>query len=269
MENTENTGNRGNMAGNNPDKQELLNKKELLSKIDFKRLPRHIALIMDGNGRWAKKHKLSRQAGHRSGAEALRKVLLQGEELGISTVTAYAFSTENWKRSQEEVGFLMDLILEYLLKEIGTLHKKGVRVVFLGDWEGMPDKVAGELQKAQELTAANKKITLNLAINYGSRREITQGLKAIAQKVAARELKPEEINEDLISAHLYTAGQPDPDLIIRPSGEFRVSNYLLWQMAYAELYFTPVLWPDFDGLELLRAILSYQNRDRRFGGRKE
>lgn len=255
-------------AGGMSKRMENLSKEELLQKIDRSNLPGHIAVIMDGNGRWAKERGLSRQTGHRHGAEALRKVLLQGEELGLSAMTAYAFSTENWKRSRQEVGFLMDLMLEYLLKEIKTLHRRQVRVILLGDKQQLPPHIAREFQKAEAMTAQNTRLTLNLAINYGGRREITQAVQAIAEQVAAGRLKPAEIDEETISAHLYTAGQPDPDLIIRPSGELRISNYLLWQMAYSELYFTPVLWPDFDGLELLKAVYSYQSRQRRFGGRQ-
>lgn len=246
-----------------------LDRKALLQRIDPNRLPQHVAIIMDGNGRWAKKRGITRQMGHRAGAEALRTVLTEAEELGVYTISVFAFSTENWKRSSEEVGFIMDLLVEYIKNEVNTLHDRGVKVTMLGDMDGLPLKVQKEFRAAEELTAQNRKMFLNLGINYGGRREILQATRKIAAEVAKGRLEPDEINEELIVKNLYTAGQPDPDLLIRPSGELRISNFLLWQLAYAELYFTPVLWPDFDGMEFLRAICEYQQRDRRFGGRAE
>jgi len=244
-------------------------REELLAVIDRNRLPKHVAIIMDGNGRWASARSLPRQAGHSAGAETLRKVLTEAEALGVYTISVYAFSTENWKRSAEEVGFIMDLLVKYIKKETATLHKRGVKVTLLGDMEGLPQNVQKEFKAAEELTSANNKMHLNLAINYGGRREIVQAARAMARKAVAGEISPDDINEENFADELYTVGQPDPDLLIRPSGEERISNFLLWQLAYAEMYFTPVLWPDFDGTEFLRAVYSYQQRDRRFGGRNE
>lgn len=244
-----------------------MTKAELLEKIDHKSIPRHVGIIMDGNGRWAKGRGLFVKDGHRRGAEALRRVLIQAEEIGVGIITSYAFSTENWKRSPDEVSFIMNLMIEYLKKEVKALHKRNVKIVLMGDMEGLPKALAEEFLKAEQLTADNQKLILNAAVNYGSRTEITRAVKAIGEKVAKGELDPALIDEELIGRHLYTAGQADPDLLIRPSGEERLSNFMLWQGAYSELYFTSVLWPDFDGAELLRAIYVYQQRCRRFGGR--
>ena len=242
-------------------------KDELLAQVNLNALPMHIGIIMDGNGRWAKSRNLPIKEGHRNGVEALRKVLAQGEDLGIPTLTVFAFSTENWKRSQEEVGFLMNLILEYLQLELKNLHKRGVKINILGRMAELPKEVRLKLQDAIKLTANNTKFTLNVAVNYGARMEIVDAVKKLVEEVSQGSLKPVDITENMLSTNLYTAEQKDPDLLIRPSGEYRLSNFLLWQGAYAELYFTPVLWPDFDDIELLKAVLEYQRRQRRFGGR--
>ncbi len=251
-------------AGNS---QPSWTEEEWLNQLDPERLPQHIAIVMDGNGRWAKAHGLPRQLGHRNGAEALRRVLKTAQKIPIHTITVYAFSTENWKRSNEEVSFLMNLLVEYLRRETEELHSSGVRVRLLGDRQGLPTSVQQEFDRMEALTVHNVKMNLNVAVNYGSRREIIQAAQHLAAQAKAGEIEPADIDETLFSQSLYTADQPDPDLLIRPSGELRISNYLLWQLAYAEFYYTPVLWPDFNGKELCRAIYDFQQRDRRFGGR--
>jgi undecaprenyl diphosphate synthase len=245
----------------------LMIKEELLTAVKADALPGHIAIIMDGNGRWAKKHSLPLREGHRKGAEMLRRILLQCEEIGIETVSVYAFSTENWKRSYEEVSFIMNLILEYLKREIRALHARNIRIIPIGRLDSLPPKLLAELEKARHETASNTGLTLNAALNYGSREEIVGAVKKLVSLSAAGILDAEKIDEELLSANLYTAGQNDPDLLIRTSGEERLSNFMLWQAAYSELYFSPVLWPEFDEMELLKAVLAYQKRNRRFGGR--
>ena len=232
-------------------------------------MPVHIGIIMDGNGRWARKRGLPRTAGHKVGIEALKKIVKYCGDNGISHLTVYAFSTENWKRPEEEVSILMSLIIEYIKKELDRLHKNGVRINPLGQYEKLPEKTVKEINKAVEKTKNNSKLILNVALNYGSRAEIKNALVEIARKVAAGQLSPEDISEEMISAELYTGGQPDPDLIIRPSGEKRLSNFLLWQSAYSELWFSDILWPDFSEKELDEAINDFRARDRRFGAIKE
>jgi len=239
---------------------------QLMAKVDNSLMPRHVAIIMDGNGRWAKKRHLPRQAGHKQGMDTLHDIVEFAKDLGIEKLTVFAFSTENWKRPQEEVSFLMNLFIEYLFKETRALHRKNVKINFIGDMASLNAKIREEAAKASALTAQNSSMTLNLAVNYGSRQEITRAVKKLAEEVAAGRLDPANINEAMIEANLYTAGMPDPDLLIRTSGENRISNFLLWQLAYTEIYCTPVFWPDFDRKELLCSILSYQGRDRRFGG---
>ena len=236
---------------------------------DENKMPLHIGIIMDGNGRWAEKRGLPRTAGHKMGIETLKKIVSYSGEIGITVLTVYAFSTENWKRPKEEVSVLMSLIIEYIKRELNVLHKNGVRINPIGIYSELPDKTVKEIEKAIEKTKDNKKLILNVALNYGSRAEITQGFKTITNKVLAGELSVDQINEELISDHLYTSGQPDPDLIIRPSGEKRLSNFLMWQGAYSELWFSDVLWPEFTEKHLLEAINDYKDRDRRFGAVKE
>jgi len=236
---------------------------------DENKMPLHIGIIMDGNGRWAEKRGLPRTAGHKMGIETLKKIVSYSGEIGINVLTVYAFSTENWKRPKEEVSVLMSLIIEYIKRELNVLHKNGVRINPIGIYSELPDKTVKEIEKAIEKTKDNKKLILNVALNYGSRAEITQGFKTIANKVLAGELSVDQINEKLVSDHLYTKGQPDPDLIIRPSGEKRLSNFLMWQGAYSELWFSDVLWPEFTEKHLLEAINDYKDRDRRFGAVKE
>lgn len=242
---------------------------KLLKKIDKNRLPRHIAIIMDGNGRWALRRGLPRFFGHRAGVESLRDIVKICSELKIQVLTVYAFSTENWKRPQEEVNVLMDLLVEYLNKEIRELCQNGVRVNPIGRLDELPRSALDALRMSMEQSFENKGLTLNLALNYGGRTEIVDAMRAIASDVAAGSLKVDQIDDKVISERLYTAGQPDPDLLIRPSGDFRVSNFLLWQLAYTEFWLTSVMWPDFRRVHLLRALIDFQRRERRFGGLKK
>ncbi|MEW6448506.1 MAG: isoprenyl transferase [Bacillota bacterium] len=244
------------------------NEKVLRSLLDPSALPGHVAVIMDGNGRWAIRRGLPRSVGHRTGVKSLREVVRLSAELGISALSAYAFSTENWRRPPEEVSFLMDLFVEYAGKEVAELKRNGVKVRVIGRREGLPASVLEAIRSLEQETREGNRITLNLAVNYGSRWEIVDAVKAIARKIQGGAIKPEEIDEDVINCHLYTAGLPDPDLLIRPAGELRVSNFLLWQLAYTEFYVTPVLWPDFGRVDFLQALVSYQQRERRFGGLK-
>lgn len=232
-------------------------------------LPRHIAIIMDGNGRWAKQRGLPRSHGHKKGAEVFKQICSYCAEIGIEYVTFYAFSTENWKRSAAEVAGIMNLLRKYLdeLEERAKENEKeGYRIRFLGSREGMPEDVVKLMEETRERTKDKEKININIAFNYGARTELTDAVKAIARKVKEGELVTEEIDEELVSSYLYTAGQPDPDLIIRPSGEYRLSNFLLWQSAYSEIFIDDILWPDYTSKDLDRAIEEYSKRNRRFGG---
>lgn len=240
--------------------------KKLRDSLDFKRMPRHIAVIMDGNGRWAQQQGMVRTFGHRAGGKTLRKIVREAMNLNIKAVTAYAFSTENWKRPHEEVDFLMNLFSEYLGKEIDELCEENVKMVFIGDLQGLPQRLRNEFEDAQQRTANNTGLILNLAVNYGSRDEIARSVKIIAQRVADGTLKADDITADTIDKALDTAVSPPLDLIIRTGGDYRISNFLLWQAAYAEFWFTNVNWPDFKPEHLWQAIYDYQNRDRRFGG---
>ncbi|HOV78739.1 MAG TPA: isoprenyl transferase [Bacillota bacterium] len=251
--------------------EEAKEKKEiesLLGKVDRQKLPRHVAIIMDGNGRWAKQRGLPRSFGHRAGVESLRDIVRACSELQIRVLTVYAFSTENWKRPQEEVDVLMDLLVEYLNKEIRELCEKDVRVNPIGRLQELPASAREALNMAVRRSSGNNGLILNLALNYGGRSEILDAVRAISAKVRDGSFLPDEIDERAVSNHLYTAGQPEPDLLIRPSGDFRISNFLLWQLAYTEFWFTKVLWPDFRRVHLLRALVDYQRRERRFGGLK-
>lgn len=239
---------------------------ELSQKIDYDNLPQHIAIIMDGNGRWAQKRGLPRTAGHKYGVEALRKVLEACVELKIKILTIYAFSTENWKRPRVEVDTLMNLLSEYLRKEIKQIHAQNIRIRSIGNIEVLPETARKELENSESLTINNSGLILNIALNYGGRMEIVDAVKAIGARIKNKELAPAEITEEVFANHLYTAGQPDPDILIRPSGELRISNFLLWQLAYTELWYTDICWPDFNKNELLKAIYDFQNRNRRYGG---
>ncbi|MZP30568.1 isoprenyl transferase [Heliobacterium undosum] len=240
----------------------------LIQKIDPHRIPQHVAIIMDGNGRWAKRRGLPRVAGHRAGVQSLRRVLETCEEFGIRYLTVYAFSTENWKRPADEVNALFDLLVEYLQRELDTLHDKGVQIRAIGKVSELPENPRKELERAVRHTANNDKLILNVALNYGGRIEIVEAVKAIARQARDGQIDPERIDEAFLNRHLYTADVPDPDLLIRPSGELRLSNFLLWQSAYTEIWVTPTLWPDFGRKEMIQALVDYQGRDRRFGGVK-
>lgn len=230
-------------------------------------LPRHVAIIMDGNGRWATKRRLPRALGHREGAEAVRRTVSACSDRGIEVLTLFAFSAENWKRPQDEVTDLMGLLRLYLQQDVAQLHQAKVRIRFIGERGRLSRDVVGLIDGAESLTRDNPGMTLVIALNYGAQQEITSAARRIAQAVAAGRLTPEDITEDLIARHLYTADLPNPDLIIRTSGEQRLSNFLLWQAAYAEFFFADVLWPDFGESDLLAAFDAYSHRDRRFGSR--
>jgi undecaprenyl diphosphate synthase len=229
------------------------------------RLPRHIAIIMDGNGRWAKQRNLPRVRGHQAGSEAVREIVTECARLGIGYLTLYSFSTENWKRPAEEVDVLMELYAAYLVKERPTILDNNVRFVQIGSQQGLPEKVVRELRETTELSKDNTGLTLALALNYGSRGEILDAVKSIAKKVLAGRLKPDQIDEQLISGSLYTRGLPDPDLLIRTANERRISNFMLWQISYAEIHVCPAYWPDFRKEHLHAAIKDYASRQRRFG----
>lgn len=236
------------------------------NQLALDRLPRHIAIIMDGNGRWAQKRALPRSMGHRAGVEALRKVVKACSGLGIEVLTVYAFSTENWRRPKDEVGVLMALLTEYLKKELNELHQNGVVVRAIGGLKDLPQEAQSELEKSMERTRNNTGLILNLALNYGGRFEIIDAVKKISTDVLSGRLRIENIDEVRFSEALFTCGLPEPDLLIRTSGEMRLSNFLLWQLAYTEIVVVDELWPDFGEKTLLEAIKSYQKRDRRFGG---
>ncbi len=231
-------------------------------------MPTHVAIIMDGNGRWAQARGLPRMMGHRAGVEALKKTLRLCNDWGIKALTAYAFSTENWSRPGDEVSFLMTLFERVLQKELDSLEKEKVRIRFLGDLEALPKRLQRLINEATERTALNKGIHFNVCTNYGGRRELVQAAKKLAERSANGEIDPSLIDEHVFSAELLTAGEVDPDLLIRTSGENRISNFLLWQLAYAEIHVTEVLWPDFDAAALKQALIDYQSRCRRFGGLK-
>ncbi|MGE5507050.1 MAG: isoprenyl transferase [Chitinophagales bacterium] len=228
-------------------------------------LPRHVAVIMDGNGRWAAQRGLPRTAGHQEGVKRARELVKACGRRGIEVLTLYAFSTENWRRPREEVSFLMGLFERSLREEIGNLHHNGVVFRAIGRVGELSPSMQEAIRQGEELTARNRGLILNVAFNYGGRAELVDAFRSLARQVKAGEIDPEAVDERLVAAHLATAGQPDPDLVIRPSGEQRLSNFLLWQAAYAELYLTPVLWPDFTETDFERALEAYRQRERRFG----
>lgn len=242
-----------------------LSEEELFLLVSQDRLPRHIAIIMDGNGRWAERRYLPRIAGHRAGIQSVRETVTLCRELGVQALTIYAFSVENWKRPQEEIGELMFLLEEYLKKELKTMMEKDVRFQTIGQREKLPPSVIRWIRKAEVETGQNEGMILTIALSYGGRNEIVDAAGRIAEDVRRGKLAVEEIDESLFSGYLYTVGLPDPDLMIRTSGETRISNFLLWQSAYTELYFTRTLWPDFRRRHLLVALADYQQRERRFG----
>ncbi len=238
---------------------------DYLSKIDLTRTPEHIAIIMDGNGRWAKKQGHMRLYGHNFGVESVRETLKAAKELKVKYLTLYAFSTENWNRPKEEVDGLMDLLVRSLANEVKELSDSGVRLLAIGDIEGLPAACQNELQESIDLTKDNSEITMVLALNYSSRWEIVNAVKRIANEAKNETLDVNAIDATLFSSYLTTNQIPDPELLIRTSGEYRISNFLLWQVAYAEFHFTEVLWPDFKREDLFKAVLDYQSRERRFG----
>lgn len=240
-----------------------------LADIDLDHLPAHISIIMDGNGRWATNQGLKRAAGHMAGVDALREIITSCVRLGVDVLSAYAFSTENWHRPQEEVDMLMHLFATTLINELPLFDQENVKLVFLGDLTSLPQETRDVFQEGLDHTSDHTGMVLALAVNYGSRAEIARAARELALEVVNGERDANSIDPDAIASHLYTAGLPDPDLLIRTSGELRLSNYLLFQLAYSEFYITPVLWPDFDRWDLLRAIASFQGRDRRFGGVEE
>ena len=236
--------------------------------MDFDRLPRHIAIILDGNGRWAKKRGLPRTAGHKVGAETFRSIATYCRDIGIDYLTVYAFSTENWKRPQEEVETIMGLLKNYLLEAIDTMERDNVRLHFMGDLSPLTDELRALVEKCNAISAQLTGCQCNICINYGGRAEIVHAAKKFAEDCSAGTVKADELTEEMFESYLYSAAIPAPELLIRPGGEQRLSNFLLWQCAYAEFYFTDVLWPDFSREELHRAIAAYQRRDRRFGAVK-
>ncbi len=229
-------------------------------------VPRHVAIIMDGNGRWALARGLPRTEGHRKGMESVRRIIRHASRRGIGQLTLYSFSSENWRRPAEEVGFLMGLLRFFIRRDLAELHAENVRVKVIGEREGLAPDIAALLDEAEVLTRANTGLTLAIAFNYGGRQEIVAAVRALAEKVARGEMAPGDIDAEAIGAALHTADMPEPDLVIRTSGEKRLSNFLLWQAAYSELVFSPVLWPDFDESVFDAAILEYNARERRFGG---
>jgi undecaprenyl diphosphate synthase len=238
---------------------------DLKSQINIEKLPNHVAVIMDGNGRWAKQHNRPRVFGHRNGVKAVREITEAAAELGIPYLTLYAFSTENWKRPRMEVNALMRLLVETLSSEIETLNKNNIRLKAIGDLEHLPKVTYKALLDGIEDTKDNDRMTLILALNYSGRWEIAEAARKLAEQVKNGKLAPESIDQNIFADALTTAGVPDPELMIRTSGELRISNYLLWQLAYAELYFTPVFWPDFRKDNLYEALIDFQKRERRFG----
>ncbi|MEB3233428.1 MAG: isoprenyl transferase [Leptolyngbyaceae bacterium] len=239
---------------------------QLPPELDRQRLPQHVAIIMDGNGRWATARGLPRMVGHRQGAQTLKTLLRCCRDWGIPTLTVYAFSTENWKRPTDEVKFLMTLFEQLLRKELAELHQEGVRIRFIGDLANVPESLQTEMQRAMFQTTDNHAVNLNVAINYGGRKEIVNACRRLAEQVQQGDIMPHDINADLFERYLDTQGMSHPDLLIRTSGEMRLSNFLLWQTAYSEIYFTDELWPSFDQDAFKQALLSYQGRQRRFGG---
>ncbi len=236
-----------------------------MQEVKLEQVPRHVAIIMDGNGRWAKARGLPRLAGHRAGTENIRPILEASVEFGIEILTIWAFSTENWRRPEEEVKGLLRILQEMIRRELQELHRQGVQLRHIGRLDRLPKRLQKQVLDAIELTKNNRRITLNVAFDYGGRAEIVQAV----QRIIRDGIPAEQVDEALISSYLYTAGQPDPDLIIRTSGEMRTSGFMMWQSAYAEYYITPVFWPDFNREELYKALVAYSQRDRRFGGIKD
>ncbi len=244
----------------------LFKKKQKDVAIDYNNLPTHIGVIMDGNGRWAKKRGLPRSAGHQAGADSLKKIVTECNKMGIKYITVYAFSTENWKRPKDEVDFLMNLLLNYLRDAERSLAGENVVIRAIGSRDELSEEIQEQIIKTEKFTENNTGIVMNIALNYGSREELVTAVKKIGEKITSGDIKAEDIDDKVITDNLYTNGQPDPDLIIRTSNEQRLSNFMLWQAAYSEFYFTKTLWPDFSVKCLHEAIIEYQKRNRRYGG---
>ncbi len=240
-----------------------------ISEINLEKVPRHVAIIMDGNGRWAKKQGMNRVFGHRNALNSIRDTIEAASDIGTEAVTLYAFSTENWNRPKLEVDALMSLLITTLKKELPVFQKKNVQVRAIGNIDSLPNKARKVLESVIEQTKTNSKVTLTFALSYGSREEIVNAVKEISKKIVNNELSVKEIDENIINNHLYTFSLPEVDLVIRTSGEQRISNFLLWQIAYAEFYFTEILWPDFRRDDFLKAVIEYQSRERRFGKTSE
>ncbi len=242
------------------------NSHNLYIKIDKQKVPEHIAIIMDGNGRWATKKGLPRSFGHKKGVSVLKEILKASKKLGCKVLTVYAFSTENWTRPTKEVEFLINLFGEVLKNEIDEIHEESSKIKFIGDLTPFPETLKKIISSSESLTKNNNKFLLNVCVNYGGRQEIVKVAKELALKSSSGEIKPSEVNEELFNSNLLTRGTKDPELLIRTSGEKRISNFLLWQLAYSEIYISEVLWPDFNEFEFYKAIIDYQSRNRRFGG---
>ncbi len=247
---------------------EIIYKKntDLSKRIDKQKVPEHIAIIMDGNGRWATKKGLPRSVGHNKGVSVLKEILKASKNLGCKVLTVYAFSTENWTRPTKEVDFLINLFREVLRNEIEEIHQELIKIKFIGDLSPFPEDLKQLIYSSESLTKNNNSLLLNVCANYGGRQEIVKVAKELALKSSSGEIKPSEVNEELFNSELLTRGIKDPELLIRTSGEKRISNFLLWQLAYSEIYISDVLWPDFNEFEFLKAIIDYQSRNRRFGG---
>ena len=247
---------------------EIIYKKntDLSKRIDKKKVPEHVAIIMDGNGRWATKKGLPRSFGHKKGVSVLKEILKASKNLGCKVLTVYAFSTENWTRPTKEVDFLVNLFKEVLRNEIEEIHQELIKIKFIGDLSPFPEDLKQIIYNSESLTKNNNSFLLNVCANYGGRQEIVKVAKELALKSSLGEIKPSEVNEELFNSELLTRGIKDPELLIRTSGEKRISNFLLWQLAYSEIYISDVLWPDFNEFEFLKAIIDYQSRNRRFGG---
>lgn len=236
-----------------------------MGTLDLQKLPRHVAIIMDGNGRWAKQRGMNRIRGHEEGAESVRAIVRASREIGIPWLTLYAFSEENWRRPKLEVEALMVLLKRFLQSELREMQDNGIRFQAIGRLHKLPKEVQRTLRETAEQTASNRNTVLTLALSYGGRQEVTDAVRKMVQRVEAGEIRSSDITETLLSEHLYTAAMPDPDLLIRTSGECRISNFMLWQIAYAEIYMTPTYWPDFRKEEYVEALIEYQKRERRFG----
>ena len=243
-------------------------KHENINEIDFDRLPKHIGIIMDGNGRWAKRRGLPRSAGHKAGSETVKKIVREAARLGVKHMTVYAFSTENWKRPEQEVGTLMNLLLNYLRDAEKIMQGDNIQLRMIGSMDGLSPEIQAEINRVTELTKSNDGLIWNIALNYGGREEITHAAREIAKKAKSGEIDVCDIDENMLESYLYTAGQPEVDLLIRTSGEQRLSNFMLWQVSYAEFWYTNKHWPDFTEADLRRAIVDFQHRGRRFGGVK-